>query len=226
MQGLGFVRRGDCARAIPVLEGAERARHRPTSAVSLADCYVARGALIRASEVFHQVSVEKPAAFWTRADRFAQKSAAKKAAEVDARIPTVRIELAGVYDDVTIEINGHVVAEPRIAQQVPIGVAVPIVVRAAGHVPAVESLIFVERERRVVSLHLEPSSSKTPPGQREPADPSARSSPPAPPSQASSPASPSHAASPAPSSGSSPPASPSRSVPSACAIVAPSFRNS
>jgi hypothetical protein len=50
------VRRRDCDKAIRYLEEAERLRHRPSWAVALADCYAARGDLLRASKMYRKVS--------------------------------------------------------------------------------------------------------------------------------------------------------------------------
>jgi hypothetical protein len=162
VKGLSLARRGDCVKAVPFLEDAELARHRPSNAVPLADCYVALGDLPRAAELLHVVVAEKPARFWVRTDYNAKKSATKKAEDLDARIPTVRFEPDDDYDDLEITVGGHVLADPADARQVQPDVSIPIVIRAKGYRDHGDKLVLNERERRVVRVHLEPVVPKKP----------------------------------------------------------------
>lgn len=161
-KGLGFARRGDCVKATPLLEEAELERHRPSTAVPLADCYVALGDLLHAAELYRVVIPEKPARFWGRADYNAQKSAKKKAEELDARIPTVRFEPDDDYDELEVEVGGHALADPETPKQVQADVSIPIVMRAKGFREHTEKLVFNEGERRTVRVHLEPLAPKGP----------------------------------------------------------------
>ena len=163
VKGLSAAKRGDCVKAAPLLEEAELARHRPSTAVPLADCYVALGDLLHAAELYHVVIPEKPARFWGRADYNAQKSAGKKAEELDARIPTVRFEPDDEeYEDLQIEVGGQLLADPDIPKQVQADVSIPIVMRAKGYREQTDKLLFNERERRTVRVHLEPLVPKAP----------------------------------------------------------------
>src|ERR1700723_2888585 len=67
-KGLFFARRGECDKATRFLEQAERIRHRPSSALALADCRLAGGDLLGASELYQQVAADKPVRGWTRPD--------------------------------------------------------------------------------------------------------------------------------------------------------------
>jgi hypothetical protein len=164
VKGLGFARHGDCVKAVPFLEEAELARHRPSNAVPLADCYVALGDLPRAAELYHVVAAEKSARFWVRTDYNAQKSSTTKAADLDARIPTVRFDLDDDYEELEIELGGHVLADPTEPKQVQSDVSIPVVMRAKGYVTRKDKLVFNERERRKVLVHLEPVVAKKRPG--------------------------------------------------------------
>ena len=163
VKGLSAAKRGDCVTAAPLLEEAELARHRPSTAVPLADCYVALGDLLHAAELYHVVIPEKPARSWGRGDYNAQKSAGKKAEDLDARIPTVRFEPDDEdYEDLHIEVGGHVLADPDVPKQVQADVSIPIVMRAKGYREHTDKLVFNERERRTVRVHLEPLAPKAP----------------------------------------------------------------
>jgi hypothetical protein len=161
-KGLSLVKRGDCVKAVPLLEEAELARHRPSTAVPLADCYVALGDLLHARELYGSVAAEDPARFWVRADYNAQKSAMQQAVDIDLRIPTVRFEPDDDYEALEIEVGGHVLADPDAPRQVPADVSIPIVMRAKGFQDHTDKLVFKESERRTVRVHLEPLAAKKP----------------------------------------------------------------
>lgn len=168
VKGLSLARRGDCVKAVPFLEDAELARHRPSVAIPLADCYVALGDLPRAAEMYHVVAAEKPSRFWVRTDYNAQKSAGKKATDLDVRIPTVRFELDDDYEDLDIVVDGHVIAEPTEPRQLQPDVSIPIVMRAKGYIDHQEKIVLNEGQRRILRVHLEPLAARKP---RQPVDP-------------------------------------------------------
>jgi hypothetical protein len=156
-RGMVFARKRDCVKAIPLLEEAEKLRHRPSTAVALADCYVATGELLRAAEILHQVSDEQKQRFWVRADYNASKAAKKKAADVDARIPTIRFDAPDSYDDLEVEIDGNAVADPSVEKQVAPDVTVNIAARAKGRKDFADKVTLNEGERRVIVLRLPPT---------------------------------------------------------------------
>ena len=157
-KGLLFARRHDCVRAAPLLEAVERLRHRPSTAVPLADCYVATGDLVRAAELYGRVAGEKAARGWVRADYNAAKAARQKAADVDARIPTLRFQVPVSYDGLEVTVDGAPVADLDAERRVAPDVAVTVVARARGRKERVEKVVLNEGERRVVMLRLAPTA--------------------------------------------------------------------
>lgn len=153
-KGMLLAKRRDCAKAIPLLEEAERLRHRPMHAVALADCHVATGELLKASEIYHGLQDEKPQRFWVRADYNQRKAAQKKAQDVDARIPTVRFAVDGVYTDLEIVVDGKPLGDPGEERKLAPDVAAVVVARAKGKKERTERLVLNEGERRVVTLRL------------------------------------------------------------------------
>jgi hypothetical protein len=154
-KGIALAKQGDCVQAIPLLEQAERARHRPGSAVTLGDCYVQVSEMLRASEIYNRVSRETQGKDWTKADVTAWKLTRKKALEVDARIPTLRFDPAEEYQDLAIEVAGQLVKDPKVPMQVPPDVSLIILARAKGHKPYAEKIVLNEGERRKVAFKLE-----------------------------------------------------------------------
>jgi hypothetical protein len=169
-RGLAFAKRGDCVKAVPLLEEAELKRHRPHTALALADCYVALGELLRASELYHATAEEKPARTFTWWDRIAIKRAKKKAEAVDKRIPTLAFALEEDYEDLEVELDGRVVADLELPRRVPPDVTITITARAKGYDELTEELVLNEGERRVLELRLTPlpPSRRTPPKQPPP----------------------------------------------------------
>jgi hypothetical protein len=155
-KGLVFAKRRDCVRAVPLLEDAELQRHRPTWAVALADCYVATGELLRASELYHTVGAEKPQRFWVRGDYNAAKAAKKKAQDVDLRIPTLRFQVGGEYEDLEILVDGKPV-DAAAERQVAPDAGVSIVARAKGRKDFADKIVLNESERRLVVIRLAPA---------------------------------------------------------------------
>lgn len=152
--GLEAAKKGDCISAVPLLENAELARHRPTTAVALARCYVVLGELIKASDLYHAVASEPVARGFTRADREAMDDAKKAAAEVDKRIPTVRFEPAEPYEGLTIEVNGHPVEDVTAPKRLPPDVRATVTARATGRREHTESFVPTEGERRTMRIEL------------------------------------------------------------------------
>jgi hypothetical protein len=152
--GLVFARRHDCVKAIPLLEQAELARHRPGWALPLADCYLATGELLRASELYHVVAADRPQRFWIRADYNAAKAAQARAQVADKRIPTLRFSTDTPYEDLEVEVGGKPLADPTAEKQVAPDVPVTIVAHARGREEFADEVVLNEGERRVVALHL------------------------------------------------------------------------
>lgn len=167
-RGLQLAKKGDCVAATPLLEEAELARHRPTTATALAGCYVALGELLRAAELYHAVAGEEPQRNWTVADRRAVADAARKAADLDARIPTLTLSIAEAYEGLDVLINGKSWTDPLEPKQVAPDVAVEIEVQAKDTEVFTESLVLAEGERRVLEIRLTRKPKPRPP--KPPAD--------------------------------------------------------
>jgi hypothetical protein len=141
--------------AVPLLEDAELARHRPETAVALADCYVAVGELIRASDLYRAVAEEPRARAWTRADAKAAASARAKADAVEARVPTLAFEPIERYDDLEIDIDGRTLTSPRKPKRLLPDTSIVVEARARGRKPYEATLVLQEGEHRVLPLRLE-----------------------------------------------------------------------
>ena len=153
-KGLWFARRRDCTKAVPLLVEAEKLRHRPSTAIALADCRVALGELIQASEIYREVIEDKPQRFWVRTDYNARKAAQKKADAVDKRIPTLRFELPTPYKGLSVEVDGKAVTDLDEQRRVSPDVSIQIVASAEGQRPISEKIVLTEGEHRVFVLRL------------------------------------------------------------------------
>lgn len=161
-KGMLFAKKRDCVRAIPLLEDAELARHRPSTGLALADCYVATGELLKGSELYHVIVADKPQRFWVRSDYNAAKAAKKKAQDLDARIPRLSFRIEGEYEDLEIEIDGKAVSDPTQDRQVQPDVEVSIAARAKGREEHRRKVVLTEGERHVVAVRLAPARREKP----------------------------------------------------------------
>ncbi|UQA57900.1 tetratricopeptide repeat protein [Polyangium aurulentum] len=155
-QGLALAKAGQCVEALPLLEEAEAARHRPSTALVLADCYVNTGELLQAGVLYHMVADEKPTRAHSAADRAAIKAAVRKAREVDARIPTITFLVPSEYEGVEITLNGDPLERTDEPRKVSPDVTIKVVMRAKGRKERAEELFLAEGERRVIDVKLAP----------------------------------------------------------------------
>lgn len=162
-RGMGLARKGDCVAATPLLEEAELARHRPVVASALAGCYVALGELLRAYELYTAIAEEQPARGWTGDDRRAAAAAGKRAAELDARIPTLALSIPEAYDDLDVLIDGRSWTDPLEPKRVAPDTAVEIEASAKGTDVFTAKLVLAEGERRVLELRLPRKVKPAPP---------------------------------------------------------------
>ncbi|KYF47209.1 hypothetical protein BE04_31345 [Sorangium cellulosum] len=172
-QGINAARGGFCKRAIPLLESAEGQRHRPSSAVPLADCYAKQGELLKASEIYHTVASEKKEPGYTGRDVVAITSAKKKAAQLDARIPTLVVTPAEPYAGLVVEINGEAIGDPSTPQRFDPGKPLSVAARAEGYEELSQKITLKEKQRRELKLRLKPK-----PGAAKPAEKPAAAKPP------------------------------------------------
>ncbi|WP_437649655.1 hypothetical protein [Sorangium sp. So ce362] len=162
-QGINAAKGGQCKRAIPLLESAERQRHRPSSAVPLADCYVKQGDMLKASEIYHTVASEKKQPGYNARDVAAITSAKKKAPQLDGRIPTLVVAPVEPYEGLVIEIDGAATRDPSRPQRFDPGKRLVIVARADGYAELTQKITLKEKQRRVIKLRLKPKVSATKP---------------------------------------------------------------
>ncbi|WP_437579862.1 hypothetical protein [Sorangium sp. So ce887] len=160
-QGINAAKGGRCTRAIPLLESAESQRHRPSSAVPLADCYVKQGDMLRASEIYHTVASEKKQPGYNARDVAAITSAKKKATQLDGRIPTLVVAPVEPYEGLVVEIDGAAIRDPSRPQRFDPGKRLVIVARADGYEVFTQKISLKEKQRRVIKLRLKPKASAT-----------------------------------------------------------------
>jgi hypothetical protein len=161
-QGIALAKKGNCVKAVPILEDVELERHRPSTAVALAGCYQTQGELVRAAELFRAVAQEKPIRGWTRDDHNAKYRAKRKANELEAIIPTIKFKVAEDYEDLEIEIDGRPVVSPNEPRQFLPDTEVTISARAAGKKEFEEKITLSEGEKRIFVIQLEKADPKAP----------------------------------------------------------------
>lgn len=162
-QGITLAKRGNCAKAVPILEEVELERHRPSTAEALAGCYASQGELVRAAELYRVVGAEKPIRGWTRDDHNAKYRSKKKAAELDARLPSIKFKVSEDYEDLEIELDGRPVTSPNEPRQFLPDAEVTITARAKDKKEIEETITLSEGERRVYIITLEKADPKAPP---------------------------------------------------------------
>jgi hypothetical protein len=165
-QAISLAKRGNCAKAVPLLEEVELERHRPSTAEALAGCYASQGELVRAAELYRVTAAEKPVRGWTRDDHNAKYRSKRKAAELDARLPSIKFKVAEDYEDLEIEIDGRPVTNPNEPRQFLPDTEVTISARAKDKKEIEETLTLSEGERRVFIITLEKADPKAPPRAR------------------------------------------------------------
>ncbi|WP_438009886.1 hypothetical protein WME89_15210 [Sorangium sp. So ce321] len=178
-QGINAARGGFCKRAIPLLESAESQRHRPSSAVPLADCYVKRGDLLKASEIYHTVASEKKEPGYNGRDVAAITSAKKKAAQLEARIPTLVVTPVEPYEGLVVEVNGEEISDPSSPHPFDPGVQLVVVARADGYEQSSQKIALKEKQRREIKLRLKPKPGATKPPATKPPEKPVATKPPA-----------------------------------------------
>jgi hypothetical protein len=161
-QGLALANKGKCDEAIPLLEIAEERRHRPHTALVLADCYVKKGDLLQASAVYGAIAEEPPDRSHGAPDRAAIKSAKKKAADVEARIPTLAFSIPAGQEGTSITVDGDAVESPGEPQKFDPGREIVVVVKARGHADRTDKIKLEEREHRVFEASIVPPRVEAP----------------------------------------------------------------
>ncbi len=157
-KGMALARKGDCVEALPLLESAESARHRPETAVGLADCYVKLGALLNAKVLYDVVALETPERSHTRADRTAITSVPKKLKDIEPRIPTLAFTIPPDYRGVVVKVNDDIIENPSEPRGFDPNDEFVVTIAATGLQTRKETVVLIERERRVIKVNLDKSS--------------------------------------------------------------------
>ena len=108
-EGIQLQERGDCAKALPRFELAERLYDAPTHLLHIAQCHAATGRLVEAQETYATLShltlgPQAPAAF-----REALGTGRAELSRLKPRIPTLRLEAsppATSLKNLVVQING------------------------------------------------------------------------------------------------------------------------
>lgn len=162
-QGMALARKGNCVEALPLLEAAEGARHRPETAVGLADCYVKLGALTNAKVLYDVVALEIPERSHTRADRAAMATVRKKLKDLEARIPTLAFTIPADYRDVIVKVNDDIVENPSEQHPFDPGDDLVVTISAQDRKTRKETIKLEEREHRVITVELDKAAPKAAP---------------------------------------------------------------
>ncbi|MBK9265066.1 MAG: hypothetical protein IPM54_35465 [Polyangiaceae bacterium] len=167
-QGMALARKGNCVEALPLLESAEGARHKPETAVGLADCYVELGALLNAKVLYDVVAVETPERSHSRADRAALASVRKKLKDLEARIPTLAFEVPADYRDVVIKVNDETLEKPSEPRAFDPNDDIVVTISAKDRKTRKETITLAEKERRVIKVELDVAKGVQAPAPTEP----------------------------------------------------------
>lgn len=167
-KGVALARKGECVEAMPLLESAEGAQHRPETAVALADCYVALGALVNAKVLYDVVALETPERSHTRADRAAIASVRKKLKDLDARIPTLAFTIPPDLKNVAIKVNDNDVDNPTEPHPFDPNDDLVVTISATDRKTRKETINLQEREHRVFDVTLDKAAPAEPPKSNEP----------------------------------------------------------
>lgn len=159
-KGLALAKSGDCVSAVSYLEKAEAAQHRPVTAAALARCHVALGDLFLGWEIYDALATEKPAREWTPDDHVAKRGAAKKAEELDERLPRVSVKVTPKTAKALVQVAGREIADTAVPVRAPPDEKIEVRVTADGFEPFVKSMVLAEGEMATITAALEPEKPK------------------------------------------------------------------
>jgi hypothetical protein len=154
-KGLYLAARMDCEPAVPLLEQAERERHRAEIALALADCRAATGKLFEARDIYVALTEEKVTTRTRWADRVALTRAKVRLKKIDARIPTLKFSTRETYEKLEVFVNGEAISDPLEPLRYPPGVELHVVARAKGRQEFRVDTVLREHEHVVLPLVLE-----------------------------------------------------------------------
>jgi hypothetical protein len=157
-EGIALLEAGEAEAAAEKLEAAEQLFHAPTHLLYLARARTALGQLVEAHGLYVRILVEDIPNYAPLPFHKARASAASEAAELRARIATVRVRVRGApAAGLLVELDGRSVQTALLAE--PIAVAPgdhDIVIRAAGYQPAIRSFLATIGAVAEIDLGLSP----------------------------------------------------------------------
>jgi hypothetical protein len=159
-EGLALAKDGDCVAAVPKLEKAEVARHRPLTARALGACHVALGELLLAYEILSALAAEMPEASWTKDDKKAHSQAKSEALAVDLRIPRVVVRVEPAVEATVVVAGAE--RDPTNPIRVAPDEKTEIAVSAPGFLTETVTVLLAESDEREVVVTLRPASAKGP----------------------------------------------------------------
>lgn len=153
-KGLALAKKGDCVKAMPLLEKAEEKRHSPATASALAGCHLALGDLIEARDLYRGLAGEKPKSDWTRDDKKSQADAAKQVEILDDRIPVVTFVIVPQVDGIEIQVGDFIVTDPKEGAPVPPDEKVKLTIRAEGYESIEDTIVLPEKAKKKYEVRL------------------------------------------------------------------------
>ncbi|NUO50939.1 MAG: hypothetical protein HOV80_18960, partial [Polyangiaceae bacterium] len=132
------------------------------TAAALARCHVALGDLFLGWEIYDALATEKPARDWTPDDHVAKRGAAKKAEELDERLPRITVKVTPKTVKALVQVAGREVEDTAVPVRAPPDEKIEVRVTADGYEPFVKSLVLSEGETRTIPAALEPEKAKGP----------------------------------------------------------------
>lgn len=153
-RGVALAKKGDCVKAMPLLEKAEEKRHAATTTAALAGCHLSLGDLLIARDLYQSLAEEKPKRDWSHDDKRAQAEAKDKVDVLDARIPRITFDVSPAVAGVEIRVDDSVVDDPSEGAQVPPDEKVRIAITAEGYESIEDTIVLQERARRRYPVHL------------------------------------------------------------------------
>lgn len=139
---------------MPLLEEANRDAASPRVPFALANCYVALGELLKASDLYAKVVAMPERPEWNLADRAAIEQAKRRAEQVGERIPELRIKPKRPYEALIVRVDGVKVEDLDKPIRLQPDRTVEVVARARGFDEITERVTLPERARKELVIEL------------------------------------------------------------------------
>jgi hypothetical protein len=156
-QGDELIEKGDYPGALEAYRHADEIMGVPTTAIEVGKTYLLLGRLVEAAGAFQRAATYPEAADEPKPFARARRESARRAADLDARIPRLTILVAGVpaNQSVTVTLDGKTLAS-RSGLRVDPGPH-EVAASAAGYDDARVVFELADRDRRTVDVTMEPA---------------------------------------------------------------------